>query len=358
MIVDALTKAAQEMLHKQRVDSKFHPRPSLSGPERCPRSLVYFGMGFKKKMAGGRLNFIFEDGKMHEDATYKQIKDLNLPFTPESAQMDLSFPAPLEKGKLDFLVKGELDNKLYLVEHKAFARYKFERYWNTDQFPLDNFTQMGLYFWAIQKEADPSIKEGFLIIKNKDTAAFMEFFVHYDIKTDIFTIVEKTDSNGEIKVINQEIKNMVADNTARWNKILDYIAKKTLPAKRYGQDDWQCSYCDYGDKCWEDQQKTYKELVVGKELSQDATDLIAHYCELRDEVNEAGKEKDDLADKIKEILIKENCKEGIAGEYIVQLKQEKQNRINKELLTQAELERVTEPKIIEKIQIKRRSVSK
>ncbi|MCM8765940.1 MAG: hypothetical protein NC920_03735, partial [Candidatus Omnitrophica bacterium] len=100
-----------------------------------------------------------------------------------------------------FIIKGKIDGIITdlagvdrLLEHKAVNHFSFERY-SLEEFPLDYLTQMVFYFVGLSK-IQPEIREGILLIKNKNTSQYLEFFVDYDISEDLLRVIEVIRSDG------------------------------------------------------------------------------------------------------------------------------------------------------------------
>ena len=68
MLADILHKLSTEEEHP------YYPRPSLAGPERCVRQLVYQGLGMPKEPLPGRTYHVFDDGTFHEELTADWIR--------------------------------------------------------------------------------------------------------------------------------------------------------------------------------------------------------------------------------------------------------------------------------------------
>ena len=65
MLAEILPKIAQ-MEYKEY---DFRPRPSMAGPERCSRQMVFHGMGVSRSPMPGRAVMVFDDSSWHEELT-------------------------------------------------------------------------------------------------------------------------------------------------------------------------------------------------------------------------------------------------------------------------------------------------
>ena len=85
MLVELLHKVAQ-MEDEDREPVDYYPRPSMAGPDRCIRQMVYLARGEEKEKAlDGRVLHIFNDGHWHEELTIEWIQ--KTAFTLHSQQM-------------------------------------------------------------------------------------------------------------------------------------------------------------------------------------------------------------------------------------------------------------------------------
>lgn len=345
MIADLIPKLAG----MEQESSSFSPRPSLAGRNRCLRQMVYWALGIPQEKRPDRAELVFDDGRWHEELTLDWLR--KSAYKVHSEQMEVTLPAPMKKGKIDALLTSIMGEDI-LLEHKAINRYRFEAYADGDELPYDYFDQMVCYSWGLQT-IQPEIKTGILLLKCKDTAAYLEYIVSYDKTADILLIKDKTDHNGRKINIDKDDDIPIGRIIKRFNLVLEGASKKTLPKRDYDFDDWHCQYCQFRTRCWESAIQEFQQLVDGEELTQDANDLIAHYCEVRSEITAASKEKDGLAKQIKDILKKEGVKSGRAGDYIVRLLMKETSRLNKDLLLPNEIERATVKQIVESLDIKK-----
>ena len=148
MLAELIPKiAAMEAAEKE--PGKYYPRPSLAGPERCIRQMMYWGMDTPQEKAGDRMWLVFNDSSWHEELTADWIR--KTAFRLHSEQM---------KVKHDFLT-GHIDgiatdilNIDRLWEHKAINHFSFEKYWNgkDGELPLDNICQSCIYCKGLQND--------------------------------------------------------------------------------------------------------------------------------------------------------------------------------------------------------------
>ena len=245
-------------------ESAYKPRPSSAGPEKCTRQMVYHGLDFPRTPLPGRAVVIFSDSSFHEELTFDWLR--KSAFKIHSEQMEVQCRPPMKKGRIDCIATDVLGVDR-LVEHKAINHFTFERIWN-GELPLDNFAQCCVYMDGIQTTLNPDLREFILLIKNKNTSAYIEFLCDYSIvhagTTDRMTILSITNSNGEVKHVKDEkdfgnlyIDGLVAESVDKFLYIDACIKDKVLPKRDYDIDHWRCEYCGWFKTCWKDIQKEF-----------------------------------------------------------------------------------------------------
>jgi len=344
MLAELIPKVA-EMTNEE--EHPFYPRPSSAGPERCIRQMVYHGLNTPRKPLPGRAIIIFSDSSFHEDLTADWIR--KTAFRLHSEQMKVSCRPPMKEGSIDGIVTDMLGVDT-LLEHKALNHFTFQRYWNGELL-LDYLTQTAIYTDAIQREINPELNEAILLIKNKNTAQYLEFLCRYNSIADELIILEKTHSNGESEKLDITIDKPVTKACEKFNQVLDYIEKQTLPKRQYEIDSWRCEYCGWGTTCWQGYEKEYAELKTDAMLPNEVADLVHYYKESGAHINEMKKEYEGLKTNIKDFMKEAEAREGRAGKYLVKLKLKETASIDKSLLTEQERERVTKKGFKERMSI-------
>jgi len=315
---------------------KFNPRPSLAGPERCLRQMVYWGLGRPRDPISDRLFLTMDDSRWHEELTLDWLRKSG--FVVHSEQMVVNCPSPMGKGSIDGIIT-DMVGKDYLLEHKALSHFSFQAIWD-GRFPKDYFTQTAIYLWGLQ-EVNPQITEAILLIKNKNTAQYLEFKLEYNKQVDILKILEMVSSIGdERKYPDTVYENIVKSACQKFDEVLAYVKDKKLPKRPFDlneRNSYPCSYCGWKEICWQGIEDEFKQLAVGKELAGDIEDLCGHYQELKMHIDNMDKEKDELKGKIKNILAEQGVREGLVGDrYIITLRLQKREWIDKELIPEVE----------------------
>lgn len=373
MLADLIPKLASLEAEEEWEDT-YKPRPSMAGPERCIRSMVYHGLGFPKSPWPGRLILTINDSSWHEELTLDWLR--KSAYQIHSEQMHLNIPAGLDflpertcmvriggdpcgkiipVGNLSAHIDGIFTDILgvdRLLEHKAINHFTFQKYWDNDELPLDYFTQCAIYTCGAQK-VNPALVEGLLLVKNKNTAQYMEYLFYYpsDPEHDILTVINKTNSNGETKNLNIHIPQIVTDACDKFKLVQQYIEAKTLPKRPYDFDHWRCDYCFWGKTCWEGYEKEFKKLKTNEMLPDEVADMVRYYKEVGAHKKESEKEYEELKDKIKKMMKDQDTREGRAGEYVCKLSLSSVARLDKDLLTEAEREKATKTTYQERLNI-------
>jgi len=301
---------------RQEEDHFYHPRPSLAGPDRCIRQMVYWGLGFPREPFPGRAILVMDDSAWHEELTVDWLR--KSAYQIHSQQLEVSCRLPMRKGHIDFLFTG-LDHLDRLCEHKAINHFTFQKYWD-GEFPQDYIAQTCIYLDGLQV-LNPDINEAVLLIKNKNTAAYLEYLLRFNGAD--CTVVNRVSSQGETKEMGVVLDGVVQRACSKFEAVDDFILRKTLPKRQYDIDDWHCNYCGWGKVCWEGYDKEFLELRTDALLPSEVADMVRYYKELGAHQKAGKKEYDGLRDKIRAVMKENNAREGRAGEFFCRLKLDK-----------------------------------
>lgn len=372
MLAEILPKIAG-MEFEGEAEKPFYPRPSLTGPEKCIRQLVYWAQGEDKRALPGRAVMVFDDSSWHEELTADWLR--KSAFQVHSEQMpiiiDGAFPwmpegtwkckvcnddIPFKSchGHIDW-ISTDLTGKDFLVEHKALSHFGFEALMK-GSLPLDYLTQMATYMRGLCED-NPELSEGVLLVKNKNQSAYLEFLVKYNIEDDALIVVNRLHHGGDIEELNIVMPSITDNAFYKFAEVDKHRKADTLPARQYERDHWRCEYCPYTRGCWSTWVDEHETLATEVELEAEVADLLRYERETAAHEGEMRKEKEVLRKKIKEILTKANVRQGKAGEYTVDWKIGIRKAFNKDLLPtgmyQSALEEVPQERlIIKKIKTK------
>lgn len=369
MLAEVILKVAGMVYAEQEGHGEYYPRPSLAGPERCIRQLVYWACGEQLKPLPGRAVVVMDDSSWHEELTSDLVR--KSAFQIHSAQMPVTIPDAFtwrgtdmiecatcgEKhracdvhGHIDFIVTDILGVDR-LVEHKALSHFGFEGIWGGN-LPLDYLTQHAIYLRGAGL-LNPDLKEGLLLIKNKNQSAYLDFLVEYDAASDSLLVKKMTHHTGEVIEINQTLEKITQTAFAKFAKVDSYRAAGELPDRPYAIDHWRCEYCGFNQLCWSSWADEHQSLATEQDLENEIADLVRYEREVSANVGEMNKEKEGLRGIIKEKMKAKGVRTGTAGEYLVDWKVENQQVLDKEALNPGVRQAATVTKPVEKLVIKK-----
>jgi hypothetical protein len=317
MLAEIIPKIAEQE-RAEKPESKYGHWPSLAGPTRCRRSLVYWGLGGQREPLQGRAVLIFDDSSWHEELTKDWIRKSVYKLHSEQMKIEIMMNDIIIRGKIDGVLTDP-DGKEYLLEHKAINHFSFEKIAKGEDIPLDALTQSAIYSRGLQ-EIQPSLIDLILLIKNKNTAAYLEIICRYDYTNDVLIILSAQTHLGEtIEFLQKKFDFIVETAIKKFMEIDKYIAEKILPKRDYDWSDWQCQYCGWGKKCWEDWEKELADMSKDQELNEELKTAAKFYCELGGHEKEIKKQRDEVKQKIKDELIKLKISSGKTDEYSISL---------------------------------------
>ena len=346
MLADVIPKIAeQKMLDEGSTGySKYSPRPSSAGPDRCIRSMVYHAMGVPPKPLPGRSLLVFDDSSWHEELTKQWVAQSAFKLHSEQMGITLKGVMPWRipglartckvcgqvsgpddlHGHLDFMVT-DLAQRDWLVEHKAINHFTFNRMWEKADWPLDYLTQMGIYFRGL-RAVHNDISNGLLLIKNKNTAQYIEFEAVYDHEADSIKIIRGVRSDGETYPADFTLQNVTKGAIEKFRLIEDvYLKNKTLPPRPFlfsDKDGFPCSYCAWSETCWLGYEEELAARGVGANILEIFEDCV-RYRKLTDQETAAKKEKEEIKGRVKHVLVERNLKEAHTLGHIVTLELKK-----------------------------------
>lgn len=331
MLAELLHKIASQK-YQEKGNNRYRPRPSLAGPDRCIRQMVYWRLGIPATPLPGRAVVIFDDSSFHEDLTADWIRQsaykLHSQQMAVEAQMD-GFPFTL-KGKIDGIIE-DFEGNESLYEHKAVSHFSWQEMAKGEPH-LDYLAQDSIYLRGLHS-VSPNIRDLILLIKNKNTAQYLEFIATYFYEEDELVVrsMHLSTEGMEETQINKSYPNIVRDSFVKFQAVEDYASSKELPKRQYNKDHWRCDYCQYNVHCWEGYEAEFQALGTEAEIPE-LEDLCAYYLETSSHANEMKKENEELKEKIKKTLADKGVREGTAGKYIIKNSMVKSTRIDKTLI--------------------------
>jgi len=325
-----MPRIAAEEAHEER-KAKWRPRCSSAGVEKCVRAEVYKALGVTPAPLPGRTVQIFEDGVWHEEMSLDRIRKsvytvhseqlaVNPVYVPGSHRgYDCSVcksrvPKDAVHGHLDAIVTDPrgLD---FVLEHKSASRFSFQRWASGHEVPWDYITQTALYVVGARQIGADVQRQGIVLIKNKDTATYVELIVRAPTcvgEGEQPTVVESAIvMEGETAVeidIPDEIRSrprLLGDAVKRMAYVVRHADAKSLPDRPFPIDDWRCEWCQFSAECWRGYADASKAAASNKPipLSGEDADLAQACAAAGANATQAKKVADKLKKQLKVRLI-------------------------------------------------------
>jgi hypothetical protein len=327
----------------------YRPRPSAAGPEDCLRKLVYFARGVPREPLLDRMAMVLDDSSAHEDLTAKWIE--KSAFTLHDRQRRVEIATVTHQGR-PFTLAGSIDGlvtdlagRTWLWEHKALAHYTWERYW-AGEWPLNYFTQCALYLTGLQN-AGLAVSEALLLMKNKNTADYLEFRLAYDPEADELRVLEKIRASEAQRVFlgdqpDAVFRGVRAAALARFDAIEAHWAAGTLPERPYREPQaFPCGYCPYRQRCWDGWAPP--RLNGRVTLSPQDAVVAAEYAALTEELLAKSRRKDELGEQLKRLLTAQGVSEAVTDQLLIRLERRIQRRLDPALVPMEIREAATRP---------------
>ena len=273
--------------------------------------MVYWSAQYPPdKEAGDRFVLVLDDSKWHEELTADWLRKI---YTLHSEQMGVDIfrldflpsepkffcktcrkwlPGNMLHGHIDGILQELFEPDLeYLYEHKAINHFTFNRYWNGDV-PVDYLTQSCLYFKGL-KSLMPHLNRGILLIKNKNTSQYIDYYFIYDEQTDVCTITEIEHSSGEIKTSPIILKDILSDVADKFYAIYQNTIDRTLPVRPYlPNTEFPCGYCNWEPTCWDGYEGDFGNSAAA--LPEEYGYKSSRYLEITAEMKDLKEEKESL----------------------------------------------------------------
>jgi hypothetical protein len=304
--------------------------------------MVYWANGTPQdKDTADRMLMVMDDSSWTEHTTADWIRQsayklhseqlgvdvMRLDFLPETPTRfchtcKAELPGNLLHGHPDGILQDMLDVDIH-YEHKGLSHFSFERYWNKS-FPIDYITQCVLYNYGLRKTLLPDLKDSLLLIKNKNTSAFIDYLIHYDMEKDSAHVKEICHSNGEKKVGNPyllTIENIVQGVRDKFFQVHQHTLDGTLPDRPFALGTaFPCSYCLWENTCFDGYGAEFQEMRTDGVFPEELADKARYYKELGAEETDIKEKRDGIKEEIKAEMRVANARKGMAGEYELDLR--------------------------------------
>jgi CRISPR/Cas system-associated exonuclease Cas4 (RecB family) len=254
-----------------------------------------------------------------------------------------------------YTIKGRIDGILTdlaradrLLEHKAPNHFTFQRYRN-GEFPLDYLTQVAFYMVGLKK-IQPEIAEAILLVKNKNTAQYLEFYIGYEFPQDRLEVLEVIASDGT-RNRGDVFENLYRNGIAKFQEVERYREAGTLPDRQYGPGTWHCDFCSYSEICYSGYKEEIEQMATGVEL-EGISEPVREYFHLSTHLKEVEKKKDELNEIIKKNLKGLGVRGGRVDGLAVSLSVQERQTVDKGLIPPGILEEVTRASLIEVLNVR------
>lgn len=298
--------------------------------------MTYRALGATPKPFPGRSLLVFDDSSWHEELT----KDLmrRSVYTVHSEQMAVELRAPglnaagydcphcgaavppeTLHGHLDWIQSDPLGRDTG-VEHKAINHFTFQRY-EKGEIPWDYVVQTCCYAAGAQR-VNPELRDWVLVIKNKNTAQYLEWRLRYDGPTDQCSILDRVQSQGDapalIEQVNHYLQHPVGKALEKFRVVETYRTENRLPPRPFELGTaFPCSYCAFAGPCWEGYEQELGSLTSDVQLDAQVEDLARLSLELGGHISAMTKERDEARDAIKALLRAQDLKGGLTPSYVI-----------------------------------------
>ena len=369
MLADIIPKVA-EYLHED--NQPYHPRPSMCSPEfedtpgLCIRRMVYHRLEVPHRPLPGRTVLIFDDGHWHEAASAKWINKTGIKLHDQQLGVDIPLPRPIGQGypctvcgrtiaptHMHGHIDGLLTDVLGVVrlwEHKAIGHYAFKEALD-GELPLDYIAQGCTYLSSDELRAR-GVTEAILLLKSKNTSAYCEFRFSYDPEHDRCTMIEMIASNGESCSLNEMIDGILTSSFAKFETVEEHAAHLMFPARSYRQDTWRCSYCLWGETCWNGYADEVANRTPLMELPHLAP-MLEQYYEAKRAKAQGDKVVKQLRPRILAALEQNQVKTGTANGLQAEVTTQECSKLAQELLPPPIKEAAMRTKTVEFLKVTR-----
>ena len=341
----------------------YYARPSMAGPDRCIRALTYQALGVKAEYFPGRAIMAMDDSSWHEELTIQWMERSVLKV--HSRQMPVDIPAPginpygfwcsvckknipaeMIHGHIDWIIQPPTGFEV-LAEHKALSHFQCQKIETGEDgyLPMDNIVQTCIYSKGLQL-VQPNLSRIVLIIKNKNTAQFIELEGDYNAETDTLLIERKIISRGdapaEIVQMMTVIERPVSNAFDKFREVQRYAGLKTLPVRPFSYDtDFPCGYCRWGKLCWSTFYEEFLRFPENVTLSKEIEQKAIEYKKLGAIMNQTKKEHEEIKEELRAAVMAIPAKSGRAGQFLIELKPYEETDIDEALVPPAAFSKST-----------------
>lgn len=369
MLADVLLKILGET---QEARGSYRPRPSSAGPERCIRSLTYHALGVPAKPFPGRAISVFDDGHWHAELMKDVIRKSAYRLHSEEFGVDCAvldwiegrpwycqvckkeYPPGVLHGHIDGIVT-DLEGRDYLLELKSTNHFAYQRFWS-GEYPLDYFTQTGLYIVGLRKLIE--INKALMLVKNKNQSALMEFHLVYH-DDDSLEVTEIVRSDGQRAAPGFVIKDVTRSAIAKFQQVEQFRRQRKLPPRPFEVGtEYPCTYCPWGEVCWEGYEAEWQELTTDNDFGMDFAAICKQERDLAAQESQVKKDREAVRDQLRNGLHALNARAGCAGPYLIDLSLKSRTTLDREAIPPDILKQCSMQTFTEELRVRPREKKK
>jgi len=349
MLADLIPKLAAL---DQDEDHAYYPRPSMASPTtpedpgRCIRAMTYHRLNTPAAPWPGRFLLVLDDSSWHEELTLDWLRKSAHTIHSEQMPVDFPLPRPIGPGGYCHLCTQDIPNTVLhghidalftdlvsvdrLLEHKAVSMYTFDDMLAGTP-SLDHLTQGCIYLGALQR-LNPDLHEGVVLVKNKNSSAYLEFRFTYHADSDRCHVFEMIASQGIHLTLDLTFDGILARAIEKFETVETYARSQTLPVRPYRMDSWRCNYCRFQRTCWDGYPAEVDARDAIAQLDPTIAPLLAQYAEASTMKRLAEVTTKRLRPEILAALETQHVKTGIANGYQATVSIQKRTTLDESLL--------------------------
>lgn len=286
-------------------------RPSNAGPNRCIRQLTYRARGFTPEPRPGRMQHVLDDSSWHAELMKDWLRRMGIDVMYE--ELPVQTPCSPHPGHIDCVAQFQ-DGTLRLIDFKAINHFSYERIRNGDLDSIRDYLHQLAQYLASGEMVGLGVTKGLLLVKNKNTSAYLELQVVY-VKDQDYLVVQGAEcSSGEPFDVHLSLSSVTLDDVLKFNIVEAHAKAGTLPARPFNYGiEFPCGYCPFEGECWKDYAFERKEAQDHLELDNVGRELAHAVAEARRAANAADRVKSEAEKELKGLLVKANARSASAS---------------------------------------------
>jgi hypothetical protein len=200
----------------------------------------------------------------------------------------------------------------YLWEHKAVNHFTWGMFARGGDEPIGYFTQCAFYMKGL------GLEDAILLIKNKNTAQYLDYCLFYDVESDVLDVYNKEVSGeSDLQWITLTYPNILRDAMSKFAMVDQHVANGSLPARPFPLGtNFPCGYCTWEDACWSEYEQTLQCLGEMGEIPIEHMEHYRYHLEAAMHAKRAQDEYEAIRPRSVELLIATGCKVATCGDPV------------------------------------------